>query len=110
MKKKISIEFIKYIDLIKIDKGTRNLRIQKWFFTYFKKYITNTNNIDNKLIKEDLKALNNSISDHSDILIIRTDKGNIVIILDLNDYNEKMQKKILSDPDTYMTIKKVQKY
>lgn len=44
-------------------------------------------------------------SNHPDVLITKTDKENTTVLLNRNNYNNKMHE-ILSDQDTYKTIKK----
>ena len=57
------------------------------------------------MIKKGLKEFNQFVADHPDLLIIRADRGNTTVILNLKDYNDKMYE-ILSDKNTYMMVKK----
>ncbi|KYN44325.1 hypothetical protein ALC56_01239, partial [Trachymyrmex septentrionalis] len=60
---------------------------------------------DRLLLKHGLKELKEFVANHPNLLIIRADKGNITVILTIIKYNDKMHK-ILSDINTYRTLKK----
>ncbi|KAG5325865.1 MRP4 protein, partial [Acromyrmex heyeri] len=65
---------------------------------------SNPNNYINNLIKKGIGRTNKFVFD-PDVLIIRANKDNTTVLLDVNDYNNKMHG-ILSDRNTYTITNK----
>jgi len=63
------------------------------------------NNLINQKLHNLIKSSKNFIKNNLHIIFIRAEKGNTTVILELNDYNKKINDMLL-DTDTYTKIKK----
>ncbi|KAG5312845.1 COX1 oxidase, partial [Acromyrmex insinuator] len=104
-KEVITCEFIKHVEgnLFKSDtsKNIRNETVQ------ILKSINKCNikSFENTVLNEDVAEVKRLISENTDILITKADKGNTTVVLSRDSYKEKIYD-ILNDHSTYILIKK----
>jgi len=105
-KEKTIIEFIKCIEknIFKlVDKVSNDIRNQT--VPIIRKLCTKTNNLDSneKFLRQMLQCTKKFVRDNPDILLTKADKGNVMVAIDVADYNNKMRE-LLSDFNTYVII------
>jgi len=102
------IEFIKCIEknifrlVEKISSDIRNQTIP-----IIKRFSQKANSLDlnEKFLRRVLQCTRKFVRDNLDILLMKADKGNIMVAIDVSNYSKKMNE-LLSDSNTYVVIKK----
>ena len=107
IKNDMVLEIIKDIESnmekIKIEKDREELRHKLLNTTY--NFLNSSQNISavDKALAKNLKESKLFLQKNTELFITKADKGNVTVILNLSDYNEKMLQ-LLNDNSTYKKI------
>lgn len=69
------------------------------------KHRPNKLSVEQKILSKQLRECKLFLNEHDDIMITRADKGNITVVMDQEEYRNKMQS-LLNDTSTYKRISK----